>query len=87
MSKFVDLVKEFHTVVQGVDTAKVIDGVQEVVDILDKVNESNPTGSRYGIDKVLDGLRFGLNILETIVAKKAVESATASTASTGSTTE
>lgn len=72
MSKIVDLIKEVHTVVEGVDTAKVIDGIQEVVDVLDKVNESNPTASRYGIDKALDGLRFGLTILETIVAKKAV---------------
>lgn len=74
MSKIVDLIKEVHTVVEGVDTAKVIDGIQEVVDILDKVNESNPTASRYGIDKALDGLRFGLTLLETIVAKKAVGS-------------
>lgn len=74
MSKIVDLIKEVHTVVEGVDTAKVVDGIQEVVDVLDKVNESNPTASRYGIDKALDGLRFGLTILETIVAKKAVAS-------------
>lgn len=74
MSKIVDLIKEVHTVVEGVDTAKVIDGIQEVVDVLDKVNESNPTASRYGIDKALDGLRFGLTLLETIVAKKAVGS-------------
>lgn len=75
MSKILDLLKEVHSAVGGVNTAKVIDGVQEVVDVLDKVNESNPTASRYGIDKALDGLRFGLTILETLVAKKDQEEA------------
>lgn len=72
MSKFLDLLKEVHTVIATVNTAKVIDGVQEVVDVLDQVNESNPTASRLGIDKALDGLRLGLNILEAVVGKKEV---------------
>lgn len=69
MSKFTELFKEVYTVVKTVDTSKIIDGVQEIVDVLDSVNEANPTASRLGIDKALDGLRLGLSVVEAVASK------------------